>query len=139
MSEKIDKNPKTLKEKWSSGALAMGWAAIPTSLFFIQGELSISPLAFNVLLNLVAHWWKPYEWPHPSQDSIAKRMNVSVRTIQRGIAELENLGLLSRNRTSKDNPKYKGRNLYDLSPLVELLNRLTPEIKQKIEEKKNFA
>ncbi|WP_337250766.1 helix-turn-helix domain-containing protein, partial [Enterobacter cloacae] len=44
-------------------------------------DRSISPVAFNVLLNLLAHWWKVYEWPHPSQESLAIRMSVSVRTV----------------------------------------------------------
>jgi len=121
-----------LEAKWGNATLSMGWTAIPSSLFFLQGTLSISPVAFNVLLNLLAHWWKLHEWPHPSQESLAIRMSVSVRTVQRGLAELENMGLITRKRTSKDHPKYKGRNIYDLSNLVSSLDNLTPYIKEKI-------
>lgn len=125
---------KNIEHRWGKEALAMGWTAIPASLFFLQGTLSISPIAFNVLLNLITHWWKPYEWPHPSQESIAIRMSVSVRTVQRGIGELEQKGLLTRIKTSKDNPKYRGRNIYDLSKLVDALNHLTPDMKDKLNE-----
>lgn len=125
---------KNIERRWGRDALAMGWTAIPASLFFLQGTLSISPVAFNVLLNLITHWWKPYEWPHPSQESIAIRMSVSVRTVQRGIGELESKGLLIRIKTSKDNPKYRGRNIYDLSKLVDALNHLTPNMKDKLNE-----
>lgn len=135
MSEKNSKNENLFANKWGNSALAMGWTGIPTSLFFLQGTLSISPLAFNILLNLIAHWWKTHEWPHPSQDGLAKRVGVSTRTIQRGISELETLGLIMRQRTSKDHPKYKGRNLYDLSPLINTLNKLTPDINEKLNEK----
>ena len=91
MSEKNSNN--STENRWGKNALAMGWTAIPASLFFLQGTLAISPVAFNVLMNLLTHWWKAYEWPHPSQESIAMRMSVSVRTVQRGLYELENKGL----------------------------------------------
>lgn len=128
----VEKNLNPHEARWGKTALLMGWTAIPASLFFLQGTLAISPVAFNVLLNLITHWWKPYDWPHPSQESIAIRMSVSVRTVQRGIYELEKKGLITKIKTSKDNPKYKGRNIYDLSPLVEALNELTPDIKEKL-------
>lgn len=129
--KKINKH----EERWGEKALSMGWTAIPASLFFLQNTLSISPIAFNVLMNLITHWWKTSEWPHPSQESIAIRMNVSVRTIQRGLSELEKKGLINKIKTSRDHPKYMGRNRYDLSPLVDALNTLTPIIKKKIEDK----
>jgi len=132
MSEKS--SLAALESKWGKSALTMGWTAVPSALFFLQGTLSISPVAFNVLLNLLAHWWKVYEWPHPSQESLAIRMSVSVRTVQRGLAELENMGLITRRKTSKEHPKYKGRNIYDLTNLVESLNKLAPNIKEKLSQ-----
>ncbi|MGK5564237.1 helix-turn-helix domain-containing protein, partial [Klebsiella pneumoniae] len=132
MSEK--NSLAALESKWGKSALTMGWTAVPSALFFLQGTLSISPVAFNVLLNLLAHWWKAYEWPHPSQESLAVRMSVSVRTVQRGLAELENMGLITRRKTSKEHPKYKGRNIYDLTNLVESLNNLAPNIKDKLSQ-----
>ncbi|WP_448041868.1 helix-turn-helix domain-containing protein [Aeromonas caviae] len=110
----------------------MGWTAIPTSLFFLQSSLSISPIAFNVLLNLLAHWWKTHEWPHPSQENLAARIGVSVRTVQRGLFELEDRGVLMKIKTSRDHPKYKGRNIYDLSKLVDTLNERTPNLKESV-------
>ena len=133
ISEKNEKSSQlALEGRWGKSALSMGWTAVPSSLFFLQGTLSISPVAFNVLVNLLTHWWKVHEWPHPSQESIAMRMSVSVRTVQRGLFELESMGLITRRKTSKDHPKYKGRNIYDLSNLIESLNKLTPDIKEKL-------
>ena len=133
MSVKNEKNSHELR--WGKDALSMGWTAIPASLFFLQGTLSISPVSFNVLLNLLTHWWKPFEWPHPSQESIAIRMSVSVRTVQRGLHELENKGLITKIKTSKDHPKYRGRNIYDLTNLISALNVLTPDLKDKLNER----
>ncbi|EPE4145987.1 helix-turn-helix domain-containing protein, partial [Yersinia enterocolitica] len=135
LQKKIDEHKNGLEEKWGKSALAMGWSGIPTSLFFLQGALNMSPTTFNVLLHLIIHWWKPYEWPHPSQESISVRMGVSTRTVQRSLQELEYYGLLTKIRTSKDNPKYKGRNIYDLSKLVNSLNELTPNLNEKLNEK----
>ncbi|MBN4706549.1 helix-turn-helix domain-containing protein, partial [Escherichia coli] len=70
-----------------------------------------------------------------SQESIAVRMGVSSRTVQRSLQELENYGLLTKILTSKDNPKYKGRNIYDMSLLVKSLNILTPDLNAKLNEK----
>lgn len=130
MSEKISKTQ--FEDKWGNDALLMGWTAIPTSLFFLQSSLSISPIAFNVLLNLLAHWWKTHEWPHPSQENLAARIGVSVRTVQRGLFELEDRGVLMKIKTSRDHPKYKGRNIYDLSKLVDTLNERTPNLKESV-------
>ncbi|WP_454805713.1 helix-turn-helix domain-containing protein [Klebsiella pneumoniae] len=123
----LDIQKQTLESKWGKEALSMGWSAIPTSLFFLQGALNMTPTTFNVLLHLIIHWWKPYDWPHPSQESIAVRMGVSSRTVQRSLQE--------KIRTSKDNPKYKGRNIYDMSLLVKSLNILTPDLNAKLNEK----
>lgn len=133
--KKTDDSKHSLESKWGNKALSMGWSGIPTSLFFLQGTLNMSPTTFNVLLHLIIHWWKPYEWPHPSQESISVRMGVSTRTVQRSLQELEYYGLIIKIRTSKDNPKYKGRNIYDLSKLVEALNELTPDLNAKLNEK----
>lgn len=129
-------NKKILISKWGEESLSMGWTAIPTSLFFLQGTLNMTPVTFNVLLHLLIHWWIPNEWPHPSQKSISVRMGVSVRTVQRSLKELEVYGLLKIIKTSRTNPKYKGRNIYDLSKLQKTLNILTPDIDEKLNEKK---
>ena len=130
MSEKFSKTQ--FEDKWGNDALLMGWTAIPTSLFFLQSSLSISPIAFNVLLNLLAHWWKTHEWPHPSQENLAARIGLSVRTVQRGLFELEDRGVIMKIKTSRDHPKYKGRNIYDLSKLVDTLNERTPNHKESV-------
>lgn len=122
----------SISNRWGKEALSMGWTAVPTSLLFLQGTLNMTPVTFNVLLHLLMHWWNPAEWPHPSQKSISVRMGVSVRTVQRSIKELEIYGLLTINRTSRNNEKYKGRNIYDLSKLVKNLNILTPELDEKL-------
>ncbi len=111
-----------LEDKWGSSSMIMGWTAIPTSLLFLQSELSITPIGLNVLLNLISHWWDSDERPYPSQESLAKRMGVSKRTIQREVTNLIANGLIEKQPTKASDRKYKGRNTYDLTNLVRLLN-----------------
>ncbi|MDU4222214.1 MAG: helix-turn-helix domain-containing protein [Clostridium perfringens] len=116
-----------LEKKWGENSMVMGWTAIPTSMLFLQAELSITPLGFNILINLISHWWESDEHPYPSQESLAKRMGVSKRSIQREISSLIEKNLLEKTATKSSNKKYKGRNTYDLSKMVRALNEKTPE------------
>lgn len=136
---RTDMKAKTepLERKWGEKSMLMGWTAIPTSLLFLQAELSISPLGFNLLVNLVSHWWETTELPYPSQESMAKRMGVSKRSIQREISTLIELGLLEKHPNKAGNKKFKGRNSYDLSNLVKILNEKTPEKINNLKRYKN--
>lgn len=118
-----------LEQKWGKDSLLMGWTSIPSSLIFLQSTLLISPNAMNVLLHLVMHWWQANKNPHPSQKAIAYKMGVSTRTVQRALYELEEHQIITKQTTRKEHPVYKGRNIYDLSPLVRLLEELTPDLK----------
>ncbi|MBJ3736184.1 helix-turn-helix domain-containing protein, partial [Salmonella enterica subsp. enterica serovar Derby] len=82
---------------------------------------------FNILINLVSHWWETKEHPYPSQESLAKRMGVSKRSIQREVTNLVELGLITKQANKASSAKYKGRNTYDLTGLVERLNEMAPE------------
>lgn len=126
--QKKFKNMK-LEDKWGSKVLEFGWTAVPTALFLLQKELELNPTQLNVLLNIILHWWGE-DKPHPSQKSIAKRMGVSSKTVQRAVFSLEEKGLISKTRTIRDNPKYRGRNRYDLSPLIKKIEEYIPSIRQ---------
>lgn len=127
-----------LEQKWGKESLSMGWTSIPSSILFLQATLLISPNAMNVLLHLVMHWWDANKNPHPSQKAIANKMGVSVRTVQRALYELEEHQIISKQTTRKEHPVYRGRNIYDLSPLVRLLQELTPDLKQDVQRQQKF-
>lgn len=126
-----------LNEKWGENSLILGFTQVPTTLIYAQKELGLSSIEINILLNLLTHWWKKEEFPYPSQAGIAHRMGVSTRTVQRTLAGLETKGLIVRNKTSRDNNKYKGRSIYDLSPLVKILEEKSPELDIVKKNKKN--
>lgn len=132
-TKKIDKN--ILEAKWGDQSLLMGWTAIPSSLLFLQSRLDISATSMNVLLHLVMHWWEVNKKPHPSQKAIALKIGVSVRTVQRALYELEENGLLTKKTTNREHPIYRGRNIYDLTPLIKTLQKLTPGVKDEVSNK----
>ena len=125
------KKSDNFDEKWGEETAKHGWVAVPTTLFFAQQALGINALELNVLLNLIMHWWNKEKSPYPSQAAIARRMGVSVRTVQRTLDDLVEKQLIEKHRSSIHNPVFKGRNLYDLTPLVHLLNNFSQELKLK--------
>jgi hypothetical protein len=105
-----------------------GWSPIPDVLLFSQSRLKIKGDDLVVLLNLMAHYYVKNEMPFIRPTTIAKRMGVSQRTVQRSLARIFKLGLLW-----KGKHKELGHLTYDLTPLIEKLQPLGDE---RIAEKK---
>lgn len=125
-----------LEGKWGEDSLCFGWTALPVSLLLLQQRLGLSPLGINVLLHLLSQWWKKESLPYPSQSSIAERMGVSTRTVQRELAQMKKNGLLKITRTSVSDPRFLGRNVYDPSPLAVKLQKMSLELFSENELKK---
>jgi len=123
-------------EKWGNESLKLGWTALPTALLILQGKLGISPLGLNILLNLVSLWWDVSEQPYPSQQTLANRIGVSKRSIQRESLSLIKAGLLKTRRSTYQDEKLHGRNAYDLKPLVEKLQELSPNLAKAMKKNK---
>jgi Mn-dependent DtxR family transcriptional regulator len=49
-----------------------------------------------VLINLLAHWWDPAKAAFPRSTTIARRMAVDTRTVQRSTSKLANSGLMTK-------------------------------------------
>lgn len=118
----------SLEDKWGKKSLVFGWTGLPISLLLNQKKLGLTPLGLNVLLHLVSQWWTKEQHPYPSQASIAEKVGVSTRTVQREITQMKKKGLLRIKRTLVHDEKYLGRNVYDLSPLAEKLQKLSEEL-----------
>ncbi len=89
-----------------------GFQPLPDVLLFHQAELKIGSEDLNVLLNILVHWYVPGQMPFPRPTTIAKRMGVSQRSVQRSIARLRKSGLIKK-CTNTD-----GRAAHDVTPLV---------------------
>jgi DNA replication protein DnaD len=94
-----------------------GYQPVPDVLLLHQRELGLRSEDLNVLLQITTHWYFPEKMPFPWTSTIAKRMGVSVRSVQRSISRLRKLGLIGQTTT-------EGRPAHDLKPLVETLRPL---------------
>ncbi|WP_323038910.1 helix-turn-helix domain-containing protein [Gemmobacter sp.] len=103
--------------KYGEASVA-GFQAVPDLLLKYQSELGLSPTDLAVLLNVLMHWWYPEKKPFPRSTTIAKRMGVTPRTVQRSLQQLEELGLLVREKDPR------GPTYLDPAPLVEKLGAL---------------
>ncbi|WP_180023074.1 helix-turn-helix domain-containing protein [Acinetobacter sp. YH16044] len=119
-------------DKWGETTSQLGFVSVPTALLFAQADLEINALEMNILLNLLMHWWNKDQYPYPSQKAIAFRVGVSSRTVQRVLKELEEKGLINREMSSRTHKVFRGRNIYNLEPLIDALNTLTPIIQERL-------
>ena len=103
--------------KYREAAVA-GFQPVPDLLLKHQSTLGLSPTNLVVLLNVLLHWWYPEQKPFPRSTTIAKRMGVSPRAVQRSLQQLQHLGLLTRAK-SVDGPT-----CLDPEPLVAKLEEL---------------
>ncbi len=117
------------KERWPSAVMARGYTQIPSILLWGQGKLGLKPDEFNVLLQLISHWWTRDQNPHPSKETIARRMNKSARMVQRHLTALEDAGFIKRQKRFK---MHKGQdsNGYDLRGLIMKLKEIAPDFEK---------
>ncbi len=121
--------PDPLWEKWGS-ALRQGFVQFPTVLLRRQAELGIDAVQLVVLLQLIASWWDKDDAPYPSTQTMASRMGLSVRTVQRSLKELEAKGLLRRKPATESNDGASLVTRYDLQPLsARLINIVQDQVR----------
>ncbi len=106
-----------VRAKYGKAGVA-GFQAVPDLLLKNQHNLGLSATDLVVLLNVLMHWWYPDQKPFPRSKTIAQRMGVTPRTVQRSFHQLEELGLIIR-ETSDDGPTY-----LNPAPLVERLSEI---------------
>ena len=133
--KKETEDERTLSRKWGKSTIGIGYTVIPSALLRGQARLGIGPNELAVLLHLLDHWWRPEEMPWPSKKTIAERLNVSTKTVQRAVVGLEAAKLLQRNERYH---KTGGRtsNEYDLGPLVERLKPIVADMEQAMKDSK---
>lgn len=126
---------RTLSRKWGKATMGLGYTVIPSALLRGQARLGIGPNELAVLLHLLDHWWRPEDMPWPSKKTIAERLGISAKTVQRTMVTLESAGLLRRNERYH---KTGGRtsNEYDLRPLVERLKPIVADMERAGRESK---
>lgn len=100
-----------------------GFQPLPDVLLFHQAELGLKSEDLNVLLNILAHWYHPGNMPYLRTSTIAKRMGISQRSVQRSIVRLRGEGFIGRGEDTRAGERF------DLNPLLE---RLLPYARKRI-------
>lgn len=105
--------------KWGE-ALDSGFVVIPSALLRNQHKLGLNDGEIVVLLNLLMSWWGLSELPHIQTTTIANRMHVTRRTVQRHIENLEQKKFIRRIWAKRGVNERAGAT-YDLSGTVAIL------------------
>lgn len=98
-AKKTPKEPaedKSIAERWGKDLTAAGWTAIPNAVFEHSQDLGLKTAHIVVILHLAGYWWRKGNDPFPSKATLAQKMGVQPRTVQRAIAELEAMGYIER-------------------------------------------
>ena len=109
--------------------MAQGFVAVPGLLLQAQRDLGITALQLAVLVQILGFWWINDRHPFPSKATIAWRLKISERHVQRQIAGLEQAGLIKR-IDRRDAHHAKATNAYDLSGLVRRLRDMSSKSKK---------
>ncbi|WP_380873238.1 hypothetical protein ACFB49_40270 [Sphingomonas sp. DBB INV C78] len=108
--------PTTIKDKWQGAVTeGSGFVAIPIALLRLQTKLKLTPTDMVVLINLLAHWWDPARAVFPRSTTIATRMGVAKRTVQRSTQKMVKAGLIDREFIEQDGGK---RRTFQFTPLA---------------------
>lgn len=119
-----------LQDKWGE-SLRQGFVTIPWVLLRRQQDLGLDSHDLVVLLHLIGSWWEADDAPYPSSQTMAKRMDVSVRTVQRSLKKLQTKGLLTKQVQELANDGATLVTRYDLTPLAaKLAHIVTVQVKQ---------
>ena len=126
-AEIFAESPKILNQKWGKDTMAANYPVIPSALLRGQARIGITAMELAILVHLIDHWWKPDEMPWPSKKTLAERLRVGEKTIQRAIAHLEEEGLIQRKKRF-NRAGARTSNEYDLTPLVERLKPIAKDL-----------
>jgi predicted transcriptional regulator len=124
---------KASEKKFGKPVMDVGYCITPSLLMKAQARLGLNPVQFNIVMHLLDQWWTAERRPWPTKALIAERMNMSPRQVQRQIAELEGVGLITRIGRTRPG-KGKTSNEYDLTGLVKKMQDLEPEFTKAKEE-----
>lgn len=107
---------RTVKDKWLGAVTeGSGFVAIPMALLRLQTKLKLTPTDMVVLINLLAHWWDPERAVFPRSTTIAIRMGVAKRTVQRSTRKMVNAGLIKREFLERGG---QSRRTFQFTPLA---------------------
>ncbi len=132
-------DPKTqvgrLEQKWGKLIIEAGWLAVPSVFLQRQRAFRLDPLDLNILLQIADHWWERGNLPFPSKKTLAERIGVDPRTVQRRIAQMEKDGLIHR-IPRRHNSGGSKTNIYSFDGLIREAEPYAQEILNERDKRK---
>lgn len=108
------------EKKWGAAVMSHGQCILPSILLRAQARLLVTSTEMIVLLHLIEHWWTADSKVFPSMQTIADRMDMTSKTVQRTIDSLVGKGLINKkNRTLPNGGR--GSNEYTFNGLIQKL------------------
>jgi hypothetical protein len=123
------------EDKWTKPLIKLGFCTVPSMLMWAQKRLNLKPEEFNIVMHLADFWWDANDPPHPAKETLAGRMSMSPRQIQRHLRSLEKKKLITRIERFRG-PKAQTTNGYLMLGLVAKLTELEPEFRKMLEQKR---
>ena len=106
------------ERKWTKPLMAARFTVVPYVVLDRQDAIGLTPVEVNVLMLLANHWWQADNLPDPSKRSLAKRLGVSEKTIQRAVKRLEDVRFIKRKYRYHPVTHGQQTNFYDFSGLI---------------------
>lgn len=130
------KQKKISEDKFGKKVMDCGFNMVPSILLRGQKRLGLNPTQLAVLIQLLDHWWQPANPARPGQKSLANRLNLSKRQLQRVLKQLQDAGFVE--VVSRHHGGHNGRqpNQYKLDGLVNKLKKLEPDFSKARQETK---
>ncbi len=122
-------------QKWGKDVMAQGFCILPALLLRAQRRLGLSATQLALIIQLADFWWDDDRAPWPKKETIADRLNLSDKQIQRLVRQLEQRGYVQRQK--RVTGRGQTSNGYDLSGLVSKLKELAPEFAAASAAKRN--
>lgn len=124
--------------KWGEAALG-GFQVLPDALLMSQARLGLSATDLVVLVNICSFWWSKEHPPFPRSTTIATRMGLDPRSVQRSIRRLRKGGLVSVKLIARPNDKVvRALSLEGLVAKLDLFARADPVLSGRVEQYKKF-
>lgn len=99
--------------KWGRQVMDQGFCILPSLLFRAQSRLGLKATHLALILQLAEFWWYDDNLPWPKKQTIAERMGLKEKQVQRIVRDLEQRGYIQRN--TRMTPHGQTSNAYDLS------------------------
>lgn len=118
-----------LERKWSAAVLRHGKLIVPSILLRAQARLLVNSTQMIVLLQLLDHWWSADSKVYPSMKTIADRISMSPKQVQRTIDALVQKGLITKHSRRLPHGG-KTSNEYRFDGLVQKLKTIEPDFEK---------